>query len=166
MFYNSTSRLLFLYQPVNADVYIPYRPYHPEILYLGRHNYLEDLGLPSKPEDNASMYIYALVRDTFGKNVDGKLAYTINNEKPLTEKMTLWSGISTNGIWSGKIPNEKANMPYTVRYSASFKDDLGYSVTYPVNGSRQALSVNDRYILVDSQQYDTGPVKSCQIAVR
>jgi membrane protein YqaA with SNARE-associated domain len=137
-----------LYQPVNADVHIPFHSYHPNVLYLGRHNYLEDIGLPSKPEDKASKYIYAIVQDIYGKTLHGNLTYVLDNKKPSTIPMSLWSGIPANGTWEGEIPNQKADMPYTVSYTVSFKDDLGYSV----NATGKKFLVTDRYILADSRQ--------------
>ncbi len=157
-----------LYQPVNAHVHIFYRPYHPEILYLGRHIYLEGIGLPSKPEDRASKYIYALVRDNYGKIVDGRLTFTVNGVDSNTT-MTLIYPPAANGTWMGEIPSYSTGMPYTVNYRASFKDDLGYSVSEsgPYSASDenftgrqgQGYLVTDRYIYVDGQQLNTPPEK-------
>ena len=105
----------FLYHPVNADVPLPFRPYQPEILYLVRHNYLEDLGFPSKPEDKPSQYVYAIVRDIYGKTLHGSLTYTIDNEKPQTIPMTLVMGIPVNGTWQCEIPIPETETNSTVR---------------------------------------------------
>jgi hypothetical protein len=162
----------FLYQYVDADVYMPYHPYQPQILYLGRHNYLEDLGLPSKPEDHQSMHIFALVSDIYGNIVVGNLSYSIGNQKPLTEKMILWSGTPTNGTWWGKIPIQTADMPSTVRYSVFFKDDHSYNVTKfgPYSSlsneeniaarEGQGFNATDRYILIEGQQDRTVPAQT------
>ena len=160
MFYNYINRILFfLYQPVNADIRIHSQPYQLQMLYLGRQNYLEGIGIPSKPEDPESRFIYALVYDQYGKIVHGNLNYTIDGWKHWrTTPMRLIYGIQANGTWRGEIPTYV--MPYTVLYNASFKDDLNYSVTksgpyYPGNENiirnGQGYNVTDRYVLVGSQ---------------
>jgi hypothetical protein len=160
-----------VYQPVNAYVHIRYQRYQPEILYLGRHHYLEGIGLPSKHEDRNSQYIYALVRDIYGKNVQGKLHYTIDGKSWNTTRMTLNYGPPANGTWMGEIPTYNKDKPYTVLYKATFNDELNYSVTeygpYSSNVTDENFTgrqgngypVTDRYIFVDGQQYNTVPGK-------
>lgn len=149
----------FFCPPLYAEVYVPYHPYQPQILYLGRHNYLEELKLPSKPEDAQSKYIYAIVHDMYGKIKNGTLSYTIDNIKEPPIAMKLVTGIPADGTWWGIIPLKKPNVPYKVLYNVSFADDLGYSTNKsgPYSSlsdefvGRQGFQVADRYILVDGQ---------------
>lgn len=56
----------FVCQFVNATIHIHINPYKPQILYLGRQNFLEDINIPYNTTNNGS--IYAIVHDIYGKN--------------------------------------------------------------------------------------------------
>jgi hypothetical protein len=64
----------FSYRPVYAFIHIHVSPYKPDIIYLGRHNHLEDSGSPSNPDESESQTIFAEVRDVYGKNLHGYLS--------------------------------------------------------------------------------------------
>jgi hypothetical protein len=158
----------FLNQPVNADIHIPTRPYHPDIIYLGRSSAYELGDHPSKADDPASRYIYALVLDLFGKIVKGILSFTIDNKTFHTISMKLISGIPENGTWRAGIPNLKLNIPYNVLYNVSFKDDLNYSITksgpyynhLDYFGNDENIATGRGYNVTDRYILPSNPVKN------